>query len=125
MHLNGEISRSGEEEKVPEIWREIYNRIVDEFCRGNYLLAGVDCVEPLSESTAYSIRSVLDDHGVVLSRLPEESWATSICRWMDDHWYVIVDLFAEPAQITDLVITSRVFQQEHSYHVVVDSVAVP
>jgi hypothetical protein len=41
---------------------------------------------PYRKKIAMQICMYIQEYGAKLVSLPEESWATSLCIWMGDHW---------------------------------------
>lgn len=80
---------------------------------------------PISKNEADRLRRNIAAYGVHLSELPERAWQTSVCRWMEDYWDVLVDLFTEEEGESDLVLFIKVYEREVSYRFNVESVHVP
>ena len=100
---------SGNEGPIPSAWRSTLKNIVDAFVCHDYRLAdGVAGVAPVSEKTATQIRTYIQQYGARLVSLPEESWATSVCIWMGDHWDALIDLWTEEEGSSDLVLRVHV-----------------
>ena len=104
------ITKDSENEApIPSAWRPTLKNIVDAFVRHDYLLAdGVARVAPVSEETATQIRTYIQEYGARLVSLPEESWATSVCIWIGDHWDAFIDLWTEEKGSSDLVLQVHV-----------------
>ncbi len=84
-------------------------KIVDAFARHDYRLSdGVAGVAPVSEKTATHIRTYIHEYGAKLVSLPKESWGTSVCIWMGDHWDALIDLWTEEEGSSDLVLQVHV-----------------
>ncbi|MGJ9420873.1 hypothetical protein ACHAC9_24550, partial [Massilia sp. CMS3.1] len=99
------IKDSENEGPIPSAWRPTLKKIVDAFVCHDYRLAdGVAGVAPVSEKTATQIRKYIQGCGATLVSLPQESWATSVCIWMGDHWDALVDLWTEEEGRSDLVL---------------------
>ncbi|GGY39973.1 DUF7668 domain-containing protein [Pseudoduganella albidiflava] len=86
--MTGQVIKDSEREgPIPSAWRPILKSIVDAFVRQDYgLLTGIPGVAPLPEQTARQIREYIEEYGATLIPLPEESWASSVCIRMKDHW---------------------------------------
>jgi hypothetical protein len=111
---------------IPSAWRPILKNIVDAFVREDYLLAdGVPGVAPVSEQTAAQIREYIQEYGAKLVELPQESWDTSVCIWMGDHWDAMIDLWTEDEGPSDLVLEVDVSEVGSEYVVTVYMVYVP
>lgn len=104
------VTKDSENEgPIPSVWRPTLKNIVDAFVRHDYRLAdGVVGVAPVSEKTAMQIRTYIQEYGAKLVSLPQESWATSVCIWMGDHWDALIDLWTEEEGSSDLVLQVHV-----------------
>ena len=104
------VTKDSENEgPIPSAWRPTFKNIVDAFVRHDYRLAdGVPGVAPVSEETATQIRTYIQEYGAKLVSLPDESWATSVCIWMDNHWNALIDLWTEEEGSSDLVLQVHV-----------------
>ena len=111
---------------VAPIWRPVFRRIVQAFVQRDYALerAGLAHVT-LDPDVPDLVRDVIADHGETLIPLPAATWTTSMARWMDDHWMVLVDLWTDESGPSDLVLHARVMETPDGYRYVVDSVHVP
>ncbi|HZG43071.1 MAG TPA: hypothetical protein VEY93_08925 [Longimicrobium sp.] len=111
---------------IPESWRRVLGRIVEAFTQGDYALSTpLAFVAPLSPSTAEQIREYIADYGETLIDLPDETWHTSVCQWMETHWDLLVDLWTAESGRSDLVLAVRVFEGDGDYRFEIDSVHVP
>lgn len=111
---------------IPSAWRPTLKNIVDAFVRHDYRLAdGVVGVASVSEETATQIRTYIQEYGAKLVSLPQESWATSVCIWMRDHWDALIDLWTEEEGSSDLVLRVRVSEVDSEFLVTVYMVYVP
>jgi hypothetical protein len=111
---------------IPSVWRPTLKSIVDTFVRHDYRLAdGVSGVAPVSEETATQIRTYIQEYGAKLVSLPQESWATSVCIWMGEHWDALIDLWTEEEGSSDLVMQVRVSEVDSEFLVAVHMVYVP
>lgn len=113
-----------EELPVPTEWRKPLGDIVaclasEEFGK----LPSVAPVTPLTDEECSNIELYIRDYGATLTTLPEESWKTSIYRWMDGYWHVLVDLFT--VEEGDLVLSLRVYPVEGSYTFRIEWLHVP
>jgi hypothetical protein len=116
----------GNEGPIPSVWRPTLKSIVDTFVRHDYRLAdGVSGVAPVSEETATQIRTYIQEYGAKLVSLPQESWVTSVCIWMGDHWDALIDLWTEEEGSSDLVMQVRVSEVDSEFLVGVHMVYVP
>jgi len=121
------VTKDSENEgPIPSAWRPTFKNIIDAFVRHDYRLAdGVTGVAPVSEETATQIRTYIHEYGAKLVSLPQESWATSVCIWMGDHWDALIDLWTEEEGISDLVLQVHVSEMDSEFLVTVYMVYVP
>lgn len=111
---------------IPSAWRPVLESIVEAFARHDYRLAnGISGVAPVSEETAAQIRDYIEDYGATLVKLPQESWITSVCIWMGDHWDALIDLWTEQEGASDLVLQVQVSEIGGEHVVTVHMVYVP
>nr|GEU28411.1 hypothetical protein [Tanacetum cinerariifolium] len=112
------------ERPVATAWRPAFCHIVDAFVKGDYLLRdGVADVDPIPEETASHIQSYLSDYGATLKSLPDDAWNSSVCIWTGSHWDVLVDLYTNEEEASDLVLSARVTDTSHGFKIVVHMVA--
>ena len=127
--LNAEVAaiKDGTSERpVATAWRPAFCHIVDAFVKGDYLLRdGVADVDPIPEETASHIQSYLSDYGATLKSLPDDAWNSSVCIWTGIHWDVLVDLYTNEEEASDLVLCARVTDTSHGFKIVVHLVYVP
>ena len=120
------IKDSETEGPIPTAWRPILASIVAAFARHDYRLAnGISGVAPVSEETAVHIRKYIESYGATLVTLPQDSWNTSVCIWMGDHWDALVDLWTKQEGASDLVLQVQVSEMGSEYVVTVYMVYVP
>lgn len=74
---------------------------------------------------AAQIVEYVTDYGETLVPLPAESWDTSVTLWQRDYWEVLVDLWTEPGERSDLVLHMEVREKAGSYSFRVVLVCVP
>ena len=114
------------ERPIPTAWRPALRRVVDSFVRSDYAVVnGVDDIESISEETAGHIQSCVQDYGATLKSLPDETWNSSVCIWMGDHWDLLVDLYTEEEGPSDLVLSARVAEGENGFRFSIHMVYVP
>ena len=120
------IKDSEAEGPIPSAWRPMLASIVEAFARHDYRLAnGISGVAPVSDEAAAQIREYIEDYGATLITLPQESWNTSVCIWMGDHWDALIDLWTEEEGPSDLVLQGQVTEIGGEYRVTVGMVYVP
>lgn len=114
------------EQPIPLKWRPALERIVDDI-RGRNL--GPDEAEGFTISVesgdADHIYKSIDSYGDELIEIPEAAWQTSICRWMGDHWNLLIDLFTVEEGTSDLVLFVDLYEQGETKRFEVQSVHVP
>jgi hypothetical protein len=117
---------AGKEGPIPSAWRPVLKSIVDAFAREDYTLKnGLPRVAPISAETARQVREYIHDYGAKLIELPPQSWDTSMCIWMGDHWDALIDLWAEDEGRSDLVLEVDVSETGSGYVVAIYMVYVP
>jgi hypothetical protein len=121
------VTKNSENEgPVPSAWRPILKRIVSAFVLHDYRLEeGILGVAPVSENTATQICMYIQEYGAQLVELPQQSWDTSACIWMGDHWDALIDLWTEDEGSSDLVLQVHVSEVGNDYVVTVHMVYVP
>lgn len=119
--------KSGDEETpIPTIWRKNISEIVECLKKGNFKLdEGLPGVDPLSDEEAQYNRRSVSSYGDEIDSLPNEAWSTSVCRWMEGHWDIIVDLYTKNEGQSDLALFSKVYESEDGYRFKVISIHVP
>ena len=114
------------ERPIPTAWRQQICEIVDAFVVGDFGLdAGISGVPPVSADRASQIRDYVEGYGATLVALPEQTWDSSVCIWYGDHWAALVDLWTEQEGRSDLVLHTRVREQDSGFSIEVDLVYVP
>ena len=113
------------EHPIAAAWRPTFQQIVRALARGDYRLAdGIESVEPVSEETSLHIRNSIDSYGATLVDLTEETWRTSVARWMGSHWEALVDLRTAEEGRSDLVLGARIREAQPGYRFEVSMVYV-
>lgn len=127
--MNGTVPVLKDEDSqrpIPSIWRNVFADIVEALKEGDYKLARkVTGVRSISTEDASKIAGNIEDYGVQLTSLPEETWQTSVCQWMQGYWDVLIDLFTVEEGASDLVLSVRVYEEGASYIFEIQSVHVP
>ncbi|MDB5705025.1 MAG: hypothetical protein JWN66_2141 [Sphingomonas bacterium] len=114
-----------DEQPVPTLWRGTLSEIVDALKNGDYGLKDIRDVEPLDAETEEAISRNIEGYGLTLVSLPAECWQSSVCRWLDGFWEVLVDLFTAEEGLSDLVLHSNVFEESGGFRFEVHLVYVP
>lgn len=120
------LAKDDLEHPVPEQWRPTFQQIVDAFVAGDFGLRRhrIDRVEAVDPATAEHIAANIFAYGDALAPLSEETWRSSIYRWMDGYWYVLVDLSTASEAVSDLTLHANVHGDPES-HFEIESVHVP
>lgn len=120
------VRNSESEGPIPSAWRPILTNIVDAFVRHDYGLADpIMGVTPVPAATATQVGRYIEEYGATLIALPQASWDTSVCIWMEDHWDALIDLWTKEEGSSDLVLQVHVSEVESKYVVTVYMVYVP
>jgi hypothetical protein len=82
-------------------------------------------VPKLPENRAEAIQRNIENYGASLISLPNESWDSSVCQWMEGYWDLLVDLFTKEEGASDLALWVRVTEANGEYTFDVLSVYVP
>jgi hypothetical protein len=111
---------------IASAWRPVLRAIVMAMVEGDYVLArGIENVAPVSDATADHIRAYIVAYGETLTKLPNDTWKSSVSQWMGTHWYVLVDLWNVESGASDLVLHLHVFEAYDGFRFEVESVYVP
>jgi hypothetical protein len=124
--MNIPVIKNTEEQLVPTIWRKTLSDIIEAFVDGDFeLKTNIEGVSPISSEDAIMIAENIEDYGVQLKKLPEQTWNTSVSLWMDGFWDIFVDLYSEEEDASDLVLNVRVYEKNSEYIFNIYSVFVP
>ena len=111
---------------IPTVWRSTFVSIVNAFVKKDYLLSNeIKGVSPVSMETASQIKEYIEDYGQELIQLPNETWKSSICIYMEDRWEVLIDLWTAGEGRSDLVLGAQVSESENGYIIDIEMVYVP
>ncbi|MFC7049039.1 DUF7668 domain-containing protein [Emcibacter nanhaiensis] len=111
---------------LPSQWRQIFIDIVESIRVGDFRLEKAPgSVERLGEDDAKRIEGNITEYGVGLVALPNETWDTSVCRWMGNYWQVLIDLYSAEEGASDLVLFAKVTEQDGAFRFQVEDVHVP
>ena len=114
------------EHPIANAWRPTFRQIADAIAEGDYDLSrGVPNVGPVSGASADRIRLNVSHYGETLTRLPDDTWNSSVAQWMGTHWEVLVDLWTIESGRSDLILRVFVFETGDGFRFEVDSVHVP
>ena len=83
-----------------------------------------DGVASIDADTASNIANHVAAYGDSLVPLRDEVWQTSIYRWMDVYWQLLVDLSTTREPVSDLVLHAKL-ADDAAFHIEVQSVHVP
>jgi hypothetical protein len=110
---------------VPYVWRDTIVLILSAIIDGDIEFEKIkDKVKPISRVDFNRIEENILSYGLEISKLPEETWQTSIYQYQFDGWKVLVDLFTEDS-LSDLVLFLNVKETVDSYEFEIDDVHVP
>jgi hypothetical protein len=120
------LKKDDAEHRIPEPWRNTFERIADAFVTGDFRLRehGIDDVAPIDADTASSIAANIDAYGGALAPLDDAVWATSVYRWMDGYWQVLVDLTTVSEPVSDLTLHATI-RESDGPRLRIESVHVP
>jgi len=125
-HDSPEEMDLAEQRLIPLEWRVTLRQIVDQFVVGDYRLkTWVAGVEPIDASCALQIQKYVEDYGVTLAPLPEETWESSVCIWYGEHWEAVVDLWTKEEGRSDLVLHAHITPANPGFLFRIYSVYVP
>ena len=111
---------------IASCWRATFKQIVASFIDGDYLLKSpITGVSKVSEDTANQIKDYITDYGESLAHLPDDTWSSSVCIWLGNHWDVIIDLYTIESGLSDMVLQAKVFESNSGYSYEIHMVYVP
>lgn len=104
------VTKDAEKQQpIPTAWRPTLSAIVEAVRANDFRRVGdIPQVAALNERMAASIKGNILEYGAHLVSVPEASWETSCCQWMDGYWDLMVDLFTVEEGASDLVLAVRV-----------------
>jgi hypothetical protein len=111
---------------VPSGWRPVFGSVVRAFAGGDFEFdGGHPQVLPIDVETRNQIEKYVSEYGERITLLPEDTWKTSVCQWMGNHWEVLIDLWSSGSGRSDLVLSARVFEDGAEYRFRIYGVYVP
>ncbi|EPQ9986684.1 DUF7668 domain-containing protein [Vibrio vulnificus] len=111
---------------IPTVWRQTFCQIVSSFVDHDYLLnRSLEGLVPVAQDIAEQIETYVKDYDENLVALPEQTWNSSVCMWMETHWDVLIDLWTETEGLSDLVLQAKVFESKDGYKYQIEMVYVP
>ncbi|WMS88816.1 DUF7668 domain-containing protein [Pleionea litopenaei] len=111
---------------IPLEWRSVFIDIVNSLVCGEYQsLNRINAVRPVSDGIKDQIRNYIEAYGEQLIPLPEETWQSSVCIYMGEHWDVLIDLWTMSEGRSDMVLSAKVFENDSEYEVDIGMVYVP
>lgn len=118
------LKKDDVEQPVPEPLRSTFRQIADAFVAGDFQLRNhsIEGVRPIDTCTADWIAENVSAYGEPLAPLNEQTWNTSICRWMDGYWQILVDLTTRSEAVSDLTLHAKLYE---TGELGVDAVYVP
>lgn len=100
--------------------------MVEAFIDGDFTLSRtINGVQQVSADTATGIEVNIQEYGISLAPLPEDTLSTSVCQWYGEYWDVMVDLYSTDEGTSDLILQVRIYEGEEEYIFDVLSVYVP
>lgn len=121
------IEKDDENERpIPLVWRPKICSIVDAFVQKDYALSSsIPNVLPVSAETSNQLINYIEDFGETLTHLPGETWESSVCLWMGNHWDVLIDLWTIREGRSDLVLGVRITESNSDYEYEIGMIYVP
>lgn len=120
------IKDAESERPIPTAWRNIIKSIVSSFVRHDYhLTASISRVAPVQSDTAEQINNYIKAYGAELIELPEETWDSSVCIWMETRWDALIDLWSSSEGQSDLVLSLHVSETNNGFEFNIHMVYVP
>ena len=114
------------EHPIADAWRPTLRQVVTALAKDDYdMLRGIAGVAPMITASVNYIRANIRDYGETLTALADDTWSTSVARWMGTHWEVLVDLSTEECVRSDLVLHLLVFETSNGWRFEISSVHVP
>jgi hypothetical protein len=114
------------EHAIPSQWRPVIKGIVDALRHNTSFRGEVGIlIKELPSSEYERIFRNIQSYGGSLAELPEETWSTSICQWQDGYWELLVDLFTNEDDLSDLALFLKVEEGRDRYIFTIQSVHVP
>lgn len=114
------------EQEIPVEWQPIIIEIVEDVVNRNLRPRNVSgCEVSIDPDEIEHIYQNVDHYGDTLVSLSEDSWQTSICRWMGSYWHLLIDLFTAEEGLSDLVLFIDVYEHESSNSFKIRSLHVP
>ena len=114
------------EQPIPDKWRPVIKEIVERIRFLGLKSGGIrdSRVEVSPDDIDYINRNIVS-YGDELTKLSDETWSTSICRWMDGYWHLLIDLCTSREGLSDLVLFIDVYERDDGDLFKVLSVHVP
>ena len=114
------------QQPIPTAWRPTIAAMARALAKRDYRFgSGIPGVLPVSVEAAAQVESYITGYGEALVELPEETWESSVCIWMDGWWDIIVDLWTESEGRSDLILSAKVREAGEGYSFEMQGVYVP
>jgi hypothetical protein len=114
------------EQAIPVEWRPAIMEIVEAIRNRNLRSRNVSGYEvSVDPAEIEDIYRGVDYYGDTLVSLSEDTWQTSVCRWMGSYWHLLIDLFTAEEGLSDLVLFLDVYEHESSTTFKVQSLHIP
>lgn len=113
-------------QKIPSIWKKTLVEIIESLKNKDILrLNSIKDVEQIDILHAQDIFNNVDDYGITLISIPNESWNTSVCQYFGGGWNIYIDLYAKEAGLSDLIMSANVFEVNKEFIFRLDNIYVP
>lgn len=114
------------QQPIPTVWRRTIAAIVERIRHGDLeFQSGPTDVTNRNTNVSRYMQDSLTAYGAILTALPESTWQTSVCQWMDGFWEVYVDLYTEQEGRSDLVLSLLVRESGLGFVYEVQGIYVP
>jgi hypothetical protein len=111
---------------IPSAWRKTFFDIVEALKEGDFRIErNIPGVRQVSDQDAARIADNIKAYGAQLISLPDLTWQTSACQWMNSYWDILIDLFTAEEGASDLALAARVYEDSGAYIFEIQSVYVP
>lgn len=127
MDNNMQIIKDEENElPIPYDWRQTFYDVVEAFRNNDFeLQREIKYVRKVTLENAKIIKANIQAYGDCLISLPDSTWETSIYQWEGGCWVVLIDLYTEKEEESDLALFAKVYETGHTYRFEIQSIQVP
>ena len=117
------LPEGGKQGPVPTAWRKALKEIVRAIAARDATFSG--CSVPVEAPSLHKSWRIIDEMGVSLAELPDETWSSSVCIRSFDEWDVIIDLYDVTQGRTDLILPAKIKEGSDGIRVTLDMIHVP